>query len=351
MSSTNTSAKPDIIYHEPLTSTSPPPPPEPPPTPPPPPPLPKRNSDSILNTTEHSIIYGHNSGYPQLQINIPSTNGYSSLESKLSDRSKLQALIRRPSLPSRIVTHELNLARMTPQSEVESLVIETNEYVRDMKRRRNDIHATLMRTRTPGERLRRMLGYKIEQRLVKVLSTRKSRTSTKKRKSTKKPTHADKNEIKRKRFSPREMFYKLTKKAQPQQRRYFLDFDKFPDSNEGESSRCPTPRFIVDRQGEVRWPPFKISEKDIDTKYDKESPEETGVESLGIENFSLRKPQSLTEPSSELEVPRVLGWLQVNSDSHIFTPAIAQNTEKSGKNSPFKKAPFHSNMHVLKTKI
>ena len=222
--------------------------------------------------------------------------------------------MRRPSLPSRIVTHELNLARMTPRSEDESLVIETNEYVEDMKRRRKDIHATLLRTRTPGERLRRMLGYKIEQRLVKALSTRKSRTSIKKRKrTTKKPTNTDKIEIKRKRFSARNFFRKLTQKAKPQRKRYFLDFDKFPDSNEGESSRCPTPRFIVDRQGEVRWPPFKISEKDIDTQYDddKESPEETGVESLGIENFSLRKPQTLTEPSSELEVPRVLGWLQV----------------------------------------
>ena len=321
---------PDLIYHEPLPpgqASSPPPPPEPPP----PPPLPARNNLLVPATTEHSIIYSLDSNYPRLRINVPISNGYSSLESKLSSgQSKLQALIkRRPSLPSRIITHEVNVARQTPQSEAESLMIETQEYVRDINRRRRNIHATLMRERTPGERLRRMLGLRIETKLVKVLSTRKSRRSSRTRKRLKKSLSqksrrssvSSRNQSKlfsKTRFAPGNFFRRLTRKISPQRksqpRKYLLDFEK----NSGSSSDCscpsrsPTPRFIVDRRGAIRWPPIKLSDE-RDTN-DDDGEERDGVTSLprghvGTENFTLKNPLSMTESSSD--PPRVLGWLQV----------------------------------------
>ena len=294
-------------------SSGQPPPPTPPeqPPPPPPPPLPKRNSDIYHLASEHSIIYGHESQYPQLKIKIPSNSGYgySSLESALSDRSKLQALMRRPSLPSRLTTAELNIQRLTPQSEEESLVIETKEYVKDIKKRRKDIHATMLRERTPGERLRRMLSYRIEQRLVKVLSDRKSRSGTKKRpkKSAKKTrlyhkskgSYRNKNKI-RKFFQSHNFFGKVMGKPRKSQLKTFiLDYDKSPDDSDSCdcSLRSPSPRFIVDRQGEIRWPPIKLSDQ------------EPATENVGNENFSFKTPLSPTDSSQN--APRVLGWLQV----------------------------------------
>lgn len=361
---------PDLIYHEPL-----------PPgeagearSPPPPPPLPARNTLLAPATTEHSIIYSLDSNYPRLRINIPISNGYSSLESGLSSgQSKLQTLIgRRPSLPSRIVTHEVNIARHSPQSEVESLVIETQEYVRDINRRRRNIHATLLRERTPGERLRRMLGYRIERRLVKALSTRKNRRSTRSRKRLKKDlsqksrpisvsSHNQAKLFSRTRFASGNFFRRLTRKISPQRksrpRKYFLDFDKSNGSISSECScpsRSPTPRFIVDRQGAIRWPPIKLSDDERDNS-DKTDEEDRGnvlelSDRVGIENFTLKKPQNSTASSSV--PPLVLGWLQVNTDSHVFTPALARTMDESrDKAGPFRKAPFHSNMHVLQTKI
>lgn len=371
LTSASSGPGPDLIYHEPLPpgqASSPPPPPEPPP----PPPLPARNNLLVPATTEHSIIYSLDSNYPRLRINVPISNGYSSLESKLSSGpSKLRALIgRRPSLPGRIVTHEVNIARQTPQSEAESLVIETQEYVRDITRRRRNIHATLMRERTPGERLRRMLGLRIETKLVKVLSTRKSRRGSRKRlkkslsqKSRRSSVSShDQSKLfsKNRRFAPGNFFRRLTRKISPQRksrpRKYLLDFEKSSGSSSECScpSRSPTPRFIVDRQGAIRWPPIKLSDADQAQDQDTDDGEQRdGVPGLlghvGIENFTLKNPLSTTESSSD--PLRVLGWLQVNTDSHVFTPALARTADADSKAGPFRKAPFHSNMHVLQTKI
>ena len=316
-SSTDSSSRP--IYHEPIAQhhrdTNPPPPQEPPP--PPPPPLPARNSDMCVGA-EHSIIYSPDSNYPRLKINIPS-HGYSSLESKLSGQSKLQALLRRPSLPSRVVTHELNLERATPQSEVESLMIETTDYVKDIKKRRKNIHATLLRERTPGERLRRMLGYRIEQRLVKVLSTRRTYSRRKRpQKKTKKARRNSSTNFKKKFFAPQNFFHRLSKKisrrGKSRLKSYYMDFDNHDCSDTCDcSSRSPTPRFIVDRQGAIRWPPFKINNEGDRDDENQSIPEQT--DDVGIENFTLKKPLTLTE--SSISVPRVLGWLQVEYEEFL----------------------------------
>ena len=293
--------------------------------------------------------------------------GYSSLDSRPSRLSRVYS--RGSSLPSRSrhhVNYELNLARNTPISEGESLVIETSEYVKDIKKRRNNIHATLLRGTTPGQRLRRLLGYRIEQRLVKVISQRKSRTNTRKRSQKKKRKTSFVPERKsnykkrfrlRKLFQPQKLVRQLTGKLTRKRRleKYILDFDvALPE----DLSRSSSPRFIVDRHGAVCWPPFKMGEGEA-SQSEQEQPEH-----CGIENFTLKKSQS----DQSTEAPFVLGWLQVGltplpclishvsylqvkRDSHVFTPALANSMDSKEKAGPFRKAPFHSNLHVLKTKI
>lgn len=359
--SSGASSRQELIYNEPSSSTrSTPIPPSPPP-----PPLPKRNSVIYPSPDiEHSLTYGLENSSPHLRINIPARSS-ATLESK-----KSKQMLRRPSLPPRLITHELNHACVTPHSESESLVIESTQYVRDIQKRRDNIHATLLRNTNPGQRLRRMLGYRIEQRLVKVLSSRKSRNNTKKRPHKKKRSSPidenrqsklsyKKSNHLRSFFSSPGLFRKLTRKFVRQKnsrlKNYILDYvddydEDLPSDIEG-LSRSPTPRFIVDRQGAFRWPPIRIGEdgasEDENTIQPVIEHSDRPSANLGIENFTLKKP--LTQTSSD--APCVLGWLQVKTDSHVFTPAIAHNAEQNQPAGPFRKAPFHANMHVLKTKI
>lgn len=328
-SSSSAPPRPDLIYHEPAPAPAQPPPPPAPP--PPPPPLPARNPDTChVSQLSHvypgpSIVYSHNTSinnYPLLRIASPRYSyGYSSLGSSgLSTPSRPRlAAARRPSLPSRVVSHEVNsLARLGHGGpggggSVASLVIETSEYVRDIKRRRATIHATLLRERAPGERLRRLLGLRIERRLVKALSTRRTHG-----RGGRNGDQARAAPGPRPRRGPLALLRQLTRRlSRPRRPRYVLG----GSGSEDESScSCPslssasTPRFIVDRRGAIRWPPIRLSEADPGDPGDgvDGGDGQAGADHLGIENFTLKKPQSsTTDPSAD--VPRVLGWLQVDN--------------------------------------
>lgn len=364
-----------VVYHELSDNSSPPSIPIPPP-----PPLPKRNS-VILPSQESEHILRYNPNSPQLKINIPHGSSAATLDSRVFSSSKAKGSFRRTSLPLDTSIHELQFIGQTPHSESESLVLESTAYVQYINARRHATHATLLRTHTtnPGDRLRKMLSNRIEQRFIKVISSRKSRNNTKKRKHKNKkgPTFKSrpsftpnaKRKFQRYVRSPgliknfgKRMFRKNPKSPMES---YILDNnddyyeeDILP-SDHDLVSRSPTPRFIVDRQGTFRWPPINVKlEEDGNVR----EPTKTAIQpvleqsedpstNLGIENFTLRTPS--TENSSDS--PSVLGWLQVKPDSHIFTPAIAQQESNTTTNSqekgPFRKAPFHANMHVLKTKI
>lgn len=366
-----------VVYHELSDNSSPPSILVPPP---PPPPLPKRNS-VILPTQETEHILKYNPDSPQLKINIPLGSSAATLDSRILSSTKVKGSFRRTSLPSDISAHELQLVGQTPHSESESLVLESTAYVQYINARRHATHATLLRTHTtnPGDRLRKMLSNKIEQRFIKVISSRKSRSNTKKRKPKSKkgpsvksrPTFTPnaKRKFQRYIWSPGLIkdFGKriLGRNSKSPMESYILDNnddyyeeDILP-SDHDLISRSPTPRFIVDRQGTFRWPPInvkleeegKVTETTTTAIQPVLEQSEDPSTHLGIENFTLRTPT--TETSSD--PPRVLGWLQVKPDSHIFTPAIAQQEVKTTTNphekGPFRKAPFHANMHVLKTKI
>ena len=70
------------------------------------------------------------------------------------------------------------------------------------------------------------------------------------------------------------------------------------------SSRSPTPRFIVDRQGEIRWPPIKMNDTDALDNIDNDN------DAAADDNFTLKNPQDMTDSSPDA-APCVLGWLQV----------------------------------------
>lgn len=345
----------------------------PPPPPLPPPPLPKRNSVIFPSPdTEHCLVYNKDSP-KNLQILMPSQIGEkdcsssATLDSRKSFSIKEIKLERRSSLPTGLITHELHVARQTPHSESDSLILESTAYVKDIRERRNAAHATLLRANSsnPGDRLRRMLGYRLEQRLVKVLSSRKSRSNTRKgTKKRKKNRHFTPPTEKRNPGLLRKISQKFgQKKSKKTIAKYtseynedFHEEDVLP-SDWDQFSRSPTPRFIVDREGTFHWPPKNMKlgntndeedevefENKVNSQPDLDSLDEPT--SLSEDNFTLKNPS---------DIPCVLGWLQVKRDSHVFTPALTQHEDDasaiSNEKGPFRKAPFHANMHVLTTKI
>ena len=249
------------------------------------------------------------------------------------------------------VTHELHQRRghTTPQSEAESLVLESKQYVEDIRARRDNIHATLLRGTAPGDRLRRMLGIRLETQLVKVSQgLRKSRTLTRKKgKKKRKPARLKtKPKVFNENQTKTSFFRKMATKlpwSKPKLQNYILGDNStmggedFP-SDIDQLSIHSSPRFIVDRQGTFRWPPISVAIGEDSSQV----PPTVALETA--DNFTLARPKN----TSSEDGPSVLGWLQVNTDSHVFTPALAS---PGGREGPFKKAPFHSNMHVLKTKI
>ena len=255
------------------------------------------------------------------------------------------------------MTHELHQRRgqNTPQSEVESLILESKQYVEDIRARRDNIHATLLRGTAPGDRLRRMLGIRLETQLVKVSQgLRKSRTLTRKRaKKKKKPARLKTKPqvFAKNNHSKMSFFRKVAKKlpwTKPKLQNYILGDtsmadDDFP-SDIDQLSNHSSPRFIVDRQGTFRWPPITVAIGEDEEVPSSSSAVPPAVALGTADNFTLARPKN----TSSEDGPSVLGWLQVNTDSHVFTPALAS---PGGREGPFKKAPFHSNMHVLKTKI
>ena len=296
-----------------------------------PPPLPKRNSNQ---SNQLSVTYPEGPDQaPLLRIAMPSSNPES----------------RRTSMGE--VTHELHKRKglSTPQSEVDSLVLESKQYVQDIRARRDNIHATLRRGTGPGDKLRRLLGYRLEQRLVKVSQgIRKSRTNSKKRSKRKHkpsvklkvkvPTHSKRSKVPLIRKISHRLPWVKTKP-----KNYILGdnpADNLP-SDIDQISEHSSPRFIVDRQGTFRWPPISV---DVENQ-DETSPSSPQARALSTtDNFTLARPKNTSSEDS----PSVLGWLQVTTDRHVFTPALASPAAREG---PFKKAPFHANMHLLKTKI
>ena len=169
-------------------------------------------------------------------------------------------------------------------------------------------------------------------------------------KKKKKPARSKKTKLFADNKNPKISFFrKVAKKLpwkKPRLQNYILGDtpmadDDFP-SDIDQLSHHSSPRFIVDRQGTFCWPPITVAIGELDEEVPSGVPPAVALGTA--DNFTLARPKN----TSSEDGPSVLGWLQVNTDSHVFTPALASPGAREG---PFKKAPFHSNMHVLKTKI
>lgn len=275
-----------------------------------------------------------------------------------SGHNSISGMARKSSLPahlsyspSLLVTHELNRARHTPLSEEESLILESKQYVREIKARRDNIHKTLVLATHPRKKLQKMLGYRLEQRLVRAMSKKR------------KPSVKSRRRHRRKRGWKSRLF-KAASTVQPAQffrrvRRRFVyggndgmagfvrvesdvDEDLYGDTE--QRSDIATPCLIVDKSGTLRWPRLLTSPGggDIASGGHTHSHDQGKIlENSDNNNFMLRNPSLATAADAGLS-PAVLGWLQVNTDSHIFTPAVPH------EKGPFRKVPFHPHLHVLK---
>jgi len=306
-------------------------------TPKAPPPLPKRNS-ILVPATENSLYYG-----PDGQLKLYSGSNQSSLSrqhirlrkaSLPTQLSSLSCEQLSSLMPPQLVTHELTRARRTPFSEEgreSSLILESKAYVREIQQRRDNIHRTLLRGANPGHKLRWMLGYRLEQRLVRALSRKRGS-----RKFTRSPpVRARKRYVQSAANRPRHLLQRMRRQFKMAAGGGSDGATEWPGPEDeyGEiehRSRGSTPCLIVDKTGTLRWPSNKST--DLETHRRRKV--------LDSDNFTLRNPS--TEKTSS---PSILGWLQVKPDSHVFTPAVED------PNGPFRKVPFHPHLHVLKTKI
>jgi len=312
----------------------------PPSTLPPPPPLPKRNS-ILVPAPGHSLHYGPDgqlrtgSGLESRRSSLTRRLRKGSLPAQLSSLtgqlSSLQlSSLQLSSLPAHLITHELTKSRLldSPFSENESLILESTQYVREIKQRRDHIHKTLLTHTHPGHTIRRLLAHRFEQKLVRAMSTKKHSSRGGVKRSRRHNTSGWRHWLRRVLRSPRE----LSRRWRSMAAAGFNEMETDVDDDYGEietRSRMSTPRLIVDKTGTLCWPPTKIDSQN----------ETTIAKVLNSDNFTFKIP------SPDSSSPSVLGWLQVKPDSHIFTPAVEEPS------SPFRKVPFHPHLHVLKTKV
>ncbi len=375
-------------------SSPPSPPPQPlqPPQPPQPPqqrqpkPLPKKNHNSSLTPLPEDDTTSRQNSKPDLPP--------SSLSRRPSSLQQLQAL---------------GLFRSDDDdkdlSAASSLRLETDHYVRQMRERRGRV----ILGKIDG-RLRRRLGYEIERRL---LAARRMSTRHKKRhRNEENPFHrivwgndnATRAKLQQRQQQQHQQRLRLQWRQRPRRsRRLYHRHHRFcircvtssfaalfnmillrrsgngelnDDDGPNSSSRTPSPKMLLSRDGRLHWPVFPIGGPagsgaliSATTSRFAVNPDRTAAaedtysRQPGRENFSLGSKDSTSaapaavavaplsshvdESTRSLDETRLLGWLQVRDSKGgrqrrylpVMDPAPA---------GPFRKAPWHGNMHVLK---
>lgn len=321
-----------------------------------PPPLPKRNS-VLVPAPGHSLHYG-----PDGQLRLHS--GDNTL-SGFARKSSLPAHLSYS--PSLLVTHELNLARQTPLSEEESLILESKQYVREIKARRDNIHKTLVLTTHPGKKVQNMLGYRLEQRLVRAMSKKRKPSMKSRRRNRRKRGWKNRLFKMATNTQPSRFFRRVRRKFSGRRAGFVrVESDVDEDLYGGDSehrSDIATPCLVVDKTGTLRWPRLQSSHRTLpgaphthNNQYNNKlfdsdnfmlfnpslapAGPDGNAEDSGPQAGGPGQPTGGPGPQLRSRSPAVLGWLQVNPDSHIFTPAVEKG--------PFRKVPFHPHLHVLK---
>jgi hypothetical protein len=310
-----------------------------------------------------------------------------------SSLEQLQAL----DLFKRSVTPAASLLKrskrpISAQSE-DTLILESENYVRQIERRRGEILKLMERN---------VLTKEIERRLVRVMQQTKKKVKKRKRKgrssvSTGNPfsrigltidrkskswTTRKKSKIRksRKKYYRRHhrfcfkcvtssfgaLFRAMGKPLLSSDDDCLLDDGLTDSSPTSASTRTPTPKMLL-KDGKVRWPVFQYGGKSgsgmlISASVDgifapaakKKKPQP------GRENFSLvaekyadnatsanNKKSNEATPSKKHHILQdersLVGWLQVRDErsQRQYIPVVQPE-------GPFRKAPWHGNMHVLK---
>jgi len=129
-------------------------------------------------------------------------------------------------------------------------------------------------------------------------------------------------------------------------------------------TRTPTPKMLLDMtSGAIHWPVYQVggqsgsgmmlSTKGLVKPQTRPKPEEL-KEEPGRENFSLAGPSdpSFEEMTSKQFLAaadnyekKLIGWLQVRDPNNKKSFLQVVNPAPEG---PFRKAPWHGNVHVMK---
>lgn len=316
------------------------------------------------------------------------------------------------------------------QSDTESFMLETGDYVRQIKQRRGELMSRI--DTNARDRLSRKVGYEIEKRLVRAKTKTMMRKKKQAEETRKKRSYNPFSKLtwqtmakRRRRDSGGRSLYHYHGRRRSRKYRYHHRFcvkcvtSSFgalfqavirpmrfiTDSNRTASpraeqnhydgnasqtnseSRAPTPKILLGKDGKLQWPVFQyggtsgtgmlISTEGIFAAKKKSSGGDAKHQP-GRENFSLgaqideddtqtntynynnnnnnqnddeednsKKTTTHVRDTIDNEDRRLLGWLQVrdpkNNRKKQYIPVV--NPQPEG---PFRKAPWHGNMHVLK---
>jgi hypothetical protein len=293
----------------------------------PPPPLPERNPSMLLKSSENDTENEVHSRRP-------------------SSLQQLQAL-------------DLFKAH----SDQDSLLLETEQYVRQMEKRRDRLLAKI----DHGNGLK--VGYEIERRVVRALQTRSMKKKGTKSKKKSRKTSSSKRLSRRRRRKRHRICWKcvtssfaalfdvITFRKYNRERGYEEDIPPNFDLDVDEN-RTPTPKMLLMADGQIRWPVYQygvasgsgmlISTQRMLPKK-QEDDEETRKQQPGRENFSLGLKIAKDNKDLEAEERKLLGWLQVRnpkSKTSVFTQVVTPVPE-----GPFRKIPWqhgNGNLHVFK---
>jgi hypothetical protein len=305
-------------------------------------------------------------------------------------------------------------------SDAESLLLETEQYVRQMKRRRGEVLTRI--DSSAGDRLRRRVGYEIERRLVRVSQARKragdaglatllmSTLSRKRRRRDERGRHRRRHH--RHRFCMRCVTSSFGALFEAVVKPLGFHCGRDDDDDVGNDTeaagddevRTPTPKMLLSADGKLQWPVFQfgghsgtgiidlfdiildevrlahnvvglclpgmlISAQDRQRFAAKPKSDPTTYQRLpGRENFTLGDQGQTVKTGLDVDSnnfatnnnnnnnkeeandERLVGWLQVRHKENgraarghkRYIPVV-----RPSPFGPFRKAPWHGNVHVL----
>ena len=264
-----------------------------------------------------------------------------------------------------------------------SFVLEHEEhYVKHIEQQRGEVLTRI--DSNAGDRLKRKVGYEIERRLVRAKTLRTMNPETKRKLKRRAATTATASMAEHYRYRRRRRRHRHRFCVKCVTSSFAALFGVLGrplailhhrrgggsraasqlSSDIGGDDRLPTPmpKMLLGPDGRLQWPVLQVgggsngmlisAEKGRFIERRKSNKYEGGKnDNIGRENFSLDAVEAFKAVSSggdrEEDTKRLLGWLQLRDPKNVqkknFIPVLDPSAE-----GPFRKAPWHGNIHVLK---